>query len=138
MGTKDFSGIEFEKIKRYWNEDLKKQNITKIMSPTETIHISGIMAGKSPNDVKRAFESSGLNVVDIVGVEVRTKKPKTGATDAPAPKGPRMFCYLQFSTPDEGVLGLAQYGNSAGMRISFAKEDVAAQRQICVDKKMAL
>jgi len=133
--TKDFSGMEFEKIKRYWNEDLKKQNMKKIMRPTETIHISGIMAGKSPNDVKRAFESSGLNVVDIVGVSVRNKKK----ADAPPPtKGPRMFCYLQFSTPDEGVLGLAQYGNSAGMRISFAKDNVAAQRQICLDKKMEL
>ena len=30
--------------------------------PTKTIHISGIQAGKSPNDVKRAFQGAGLQV----------------------------------------------------------------------------
>ena len=47
---------------RFWNEDLKKTNMKKIMLPTKTIHISGIQAGKSPNDVKRAFQGAGLQV----------------------------------------------------------------------------
>ena len=48
---------------RFWNEDLKKTNMKKIMMPTKTIHISGIQAGKSPNDVKRAFQGAGLQVL---------------------------------------------------------------------------
>lgn len=60
--TKDFSGEQFKKYRRFWNEDLKKTNMKKIMMPTKTIHISGIQAGKSPNDVKRAFQGAGLQV----------------------------------------------------------------------------
>jgi hypothetical protein len=55
--TKDFSGVEYQKFRRsgsatqtvipfnavrYWNEDLKRQNMKKIMKPTSTIHISGV------------------------------------------------------------------------------------------------
>ena len=47
---------------RFWNEELKKTNMKKIMLQTKTIHISGIQAGKSPNDVKRAFQGAGLQV----------------------------------------------------------------------------
>ena len=61
--TKDFSGEQFKKYRRFWNEDLKKTNMKKIMMPTKTIHISGIQAGKSPNDVKRAFQGAGLQVL---------------------------------------------------------------------------
>lgn len=134
--TKDFSGPEYNKFKRYWNEDLKKQNMKKIMRPTQTIHISGIPAGKSPNDVKRAFESSGLVVVNCLGVSVRNKKKATEPDGAVT--GPRMFCYLEFESPDDGVMGLAQFGNSAGMRISFAKDNVETLRKNCIEKEMTL
>ena len=40
--TKDFSGREYDKFKRYRTEDLKKNNMRKIIEPTPTIHISGI------------------------------------------------------------------------------------------------
>ena len=40
--AKDFSGSEFDKLKRYRSEDLKKNNMRKITAPTSTIHISGI------------------------------------------------------------------------------------------------
>ena len=40
--TKDFSGREYDKFKRYRNEDLKKNNMKKIIVPSSTIHISGI------------------------------------------------------------------------------------------------
>jgi len=137
--TKDFSGKQFEKYKRFWNEDLKKTNMKKIMLPTKTIHISGIQAGKSPNDVKRAFQGAGLQVVECIGVAVKNKKkvdPK--AAPGTTPPGPRMFCYLEFVTAEDGVMGLAQYGNSAGMRISFAKDPISVLRQQCKEKEMEL
>ena len=40
--TKDFSGSEYDKYKRYRSEDLKKNNMRKITEPTSTVHISGI------------------------------------------------------------------------------------------------
>ena len=40
--TKDFSGCEYDKYKRYRSEDLKKNNMRKITEPTSTVHISGI------------------------------------------------------------------------------------------------
>ena len=40
--TKDFSGREYDKYKRYRTEDLKKNNMRKIIEPTSTIHIGGI------------------------------------------------------------------------------------------------
>ena len=40
--TKDFSGPEYGKFKRYRTEDLKKNNMRKIIEPSSTIHISGI------------------------------------------------------------------------------------------------
>ena len=36
------------------------------------------------------------------------------------------------------MLGLAQYGNSAGMRISFAADTVEVLRRQCRDKEMVL
>ena len=35
-------------------------------------------------------------------------------------------------------MGLAQYGNSAGMRISFAKDTIDVLRNNCIEKKMEL
>merc|ERR1719350_901549 len=131
--TKDFSGPEYQKFRRFWSEELKKGNMKKIMKPTETIHISGIQAGKSPNDVMRAFKGAGLQVVECLGVAVRKKKKAEGGA---APRAPRMFVYLQFASASEGVLGLAQYGNSAGMRISFAADTVEVLRRQCRDKEM--
>ena len=40
--TKDFSGHEYDKFKRYRTEDLKRNNMKKIIHPTSTIHIGGI------------------------------------------------------------------------------------------------
>ena len=40
--TKDFSGNEYAKFKRYRTEDLKKNNMRKIIQPTSTIHVSGL------------------------------------------------------------------------------------------------
>ena len=56
--TQDFSGTEHQKFKRfvvfelldcrnsllyrYWTEELKKNNMRKIIAPTSTIHVSGV------------------------------------------------------------------------------------------------
>ena len=40
--TKDFSGIEYAKFQRYRTEDLKKNNMRKIIHPTSTLHVSGL------------------------------------------------------------------------------------------------
>ena len=42
VDTKDFSGTEYDKYKRYRSEELKKNNMRKITEPTSTVHISGI------------------------------------------------------------------------------------------------
>ena len=39
---------------------------------------------------------------------------------------------------EDGVMGLAQYGNSAGMRISFAKDPISILREQCKEKEMEL
>jgi len=134
--TKDYTGADYNKFKRYWNEDMKKNNMRKIIKPTTTVHIGGLKTGQSPNEVRSLFESAGLTVYDCVGVAVKIKK-KEG--DAPTPAGGgRMFAYLQFGTVDDGVIGLAQYGNSAGMRISFAKDDLATLKKNCIEKKLSI
>ena len=46
--------------------------------------------------------------------------------------------FSQFVTAEDGVMGLAQYGNSAGMRISFAKDPISVLRQQCKEKEMEL
>jgi len=110
----------------------------KIILPSSTIHISGVQAGKSPNDVKRLFENFGLVVVDCVGVAVKSKKKKDGVLIPLPPTAPRMFCYVQFSSVDDGLVGLAQFGNSAGMRISFAKDNLESLKNNCIDKKLPM
>merc|ERR1712106_15177 len=143
--TKDFSGQEYQKFKRYWNEDLKKNNMRKIIKPTVTVHISGLTGSQSPNDIKRLFQSAGLTVYDCVGVQVKFKKKKEDENTIPAPPGTagptssgRMFAYVQFGSIDDGIIGLAQYGNSAGMRISFAKDDLATLKKNCIEKKLTI
>jgi len=138
--TKDFSGREYDKFKRYRNEDLKKNNMKKIIVPSSTIHISGIQSGKSPNDVKRLFESIGLNVSDCIGVAIKAKKPKENDTAPPGttPTGPKMFCYVQFNSVDDGLIGLANFGNSVGMRMSFAKDNLDTLKKNCIEKKLPL
>jgi len=138
--TQDFSGPEYQKLRRYWNEELKKNNMRKIISPTATMHISGVQPGKSPNDVKRLFENFGLSVVDCVGVNVKKKKRldgEEGLSTGVAGAG-RMFCYVQFATVDDCIVGLSQFGNSAGMRISFAKDNLETLKQNCIEKNLPL
>ena len=54
--TKDFSGREYDKYKRYRTEDLKKNNMRKIIEPTSTIHISGIqVASVRPDSIPTSF-----------------------------------------------------------------------------------
>ena len=78
-----------------------------------------------------------MSVVDCVGVAVRKKKVKEG--EAPQPVGPgRMFCYVQFGSVDDGLVGLSQFGNSAGMRISFAKDNLDSLKANCIEKKLPL
>ena len=50
--TKDFSGNEYGKFKRYRTEDLKKNNMRKIIHPTSTIHVSGLQVWCNGNRVK--------------------------------------------------------------------------------------
>ena len=54
-----------------------------------------VQGGKSPNDVMRAFSSSGLGVVEVLGVNVKNKSKKES--------GPRMFCYLQVAAEFRGI-----------------------------------
>ena len=53
---------------------------------------------------------------------------KEGKTNAP-----RMFCYMEFSSLDHAVLGMALLGNKSGMRISFAKDGVEHAEQVVQD-----
>lgn len=138
VNTKDFSGPEYQKFKRYWSEDMKKNNMRKIITPTSTIHISGLQAGTSPNDVKRLFENFGLCVAEVVGVAVKSKKKKDGEVIPLPPGSPRMFCYVQFASVEDGLVGLSQFGNSAGMRISFAKDNLETLKKNCIEKKLPL
>merc|ERR1712048_243325 len=141
---KDFSGPEYKKFKRYWNEDFKKSNMKKIIKPKVTVHIGGLTGSQSPNDLLRLFQSAGLSVTGCVGVAVKTKKKKEDENSAPAPPGTagqgsgRMFAYLEFGSVDDAIIGLAQYGNSAGMRISFAKDSLNTLKQNCLEKKLTL
>ena len=45
----------------------------------------------------RAFSSSGLGVVEVLGVNVKNKSKKES--------GPRMFCYLQVTAEFRGRVG---------------------------------
>ena len=96
-----------------------------------------LQTGKSPNDVKRLFESLGLQIVECIGVAVKTKKPKEN--DPPGNStGPKMFCYIQFSSVDDALIGIANFGNSVGMRMSFAKDNLDTLKKNCIEKKLPL
>ena len=58
---------------------------------------------------------------------------KEGKTNAP-----RMFCYMEFSSLDHAVLGMALLGNKSGMRISFAKDGVEIIKRNCTEKKLVM
>ena len=95
-------------------------------------------SGKSPNDVKRLFESAGLTVTDCIGVAIKAKKPKENEPPGVETPGPKMFCYVQFSSVDDGLMGLANFGNSVGMRMSFAKDNLDTLKKNCIEKKLPL
>ena len=94
-----------------------------------------MQAEKSPNDVKRLFENKGLHVLDCVGVRRPERKPREGNVSS---RGSRMFCYVQFNSIDDAILGLANFGNSFGMRVSFAKDNIAVLKKNCIEKKLPL
>ena len=72
---------------------------------------------------------------DCIGVSIR-KKTKEG--EPVNNTSPRMFCYVQFGSVEDGLLGLAHYANSLGMRISFAKDNLETLKQNCIEKKLPL
>ena len=72
---------------------------------------------------------------DCIGVSIR-KKIKEGELENNT--SPRMFCYVQFGSVEDGLLGLAHYANSLGMRISFAKDNLDTLKQNCIEKKLLL
>lgn len=95
-------------------------------------------SGKSPNDVKRLFESIGLHIQDCIGVAIKQKKPKENEPPGTESAGPKMFCYVQFGAVDDGLIGLANFGNSIGMRMSFAKDNLDTLKKNCIEKKLPL
>ena len=91
--------------------------------------------GKSPNDVKRLFELEKLDVIDCIGVSIK-KKIKEGEVESKT--SPKMFCYVQFGSVDDGLMGMAHYANSVGMRISFAKDNLETLKKNCIEKNLPL
>ena len=45
---------------------------------------------------------------------------------------------FQFESADDGIIGLAQFGNKVGMRISFAKDSLAILKGNCIEKNLPL
>ena len=76
-----------------------------------------------------------LDVRDCIGVSIK-KKTKEGEVESNS--SPKMFCYVQFGSVDDGLLGMAHYANSVGMRISFAKDNLETLKKNCIDKKLPL
>ena len=74
-------------------------------------------------------------MVDCIGVSIK-KRAKEG--EPVSNSAPRMFCYVQFGSVDDGLLGMAHYANSVGMRISFAKDNLETLKKNCIDKKLPL
>ena len=66
--------------------------------------------------------------MDCVGVAIKKKKKEGEAEAVPPPtvntNVGRMFCYVQFASVDDSLVGVSQFGNAAGMRISFAKDNL--------------
>ena len=85
--------------------------------------------------MKRLFELENLDVIDCIGVSIK-KKIKEGEVESKT--SPKMFCYVQFGSVDDGLLGMAHYANSVGMRISFAKDNLETLKKNCIDKKLPL
>jgi hypothetical protein len=119
-------------MRRYQSETLKQNNMRKIIKPTPILHINNIPADKCANDIKDYLNSFNLNVTNCLGIAVKTKA-KAGKENAP-----RMFCYMEFATVDEALLGMAQLGNKSGMRISFAKDGIDYIKRNCTEKKLVM
>ena len=103
-----------------------------------SLNTSIMQGGKSPNDVKRLFEGRQLIVADCIGVAIKQKKPKENEPPGTTSSGPKMFCYVQFGSVDDALVGLANYGNSVGMRMSFAKDNLETLKKNCIEKKLPL
>jgi len=130
--TKDFTGPQYKMMRRYQTETLKQNNMRKMIKPTNVLHINNIPADKCTNDIQAYLNNFGLNVVNCLGIAVKTKV-KEGKTNAP-----RMFCYMEFASLDHAVLGMALLGNKSGMRISFAKDGVEIIKRNCTEKKLVM
>ena len=74
-------------------------------------------------------------MIECIGVAIR-KKTKEGEVESKT--SPKMFCYVQFGSVDDGLLGMAHYANSVGMRISFAKDNLETLKKNCIEKKLPL
>ena len=85
--------------------------------------------------MKRLFELEKLDVIDCIGVSIK-KKTKEGEVESRT--SPKMFCYVQFGSVDDGLLGMAHYANSVGMRISFAKDNLETLKRNCIEKNLPL
>ena len=85
--------------------------------------------------MKRLFELEKLNVIDCIGVSIK-KKTKEGEVESK--NSPKMFCYVQFGSVDDGLMGMAHYANSVGMRISFAKDNLETLKKNCIEKNLPL
>ena len=79
--------------------------------------------------------------MDCVGVSIKKKKTPEGKEVVPPPSNVnvgRMFCYVQFASVDDSLIGVSQFGNAAGMRISFAKDNLDILKKNCIEKKLPL
>ena len=60
-------------MRRYQTETLKQNNMRKMIKPTHVLHINNIPADKCTNDIKAYLNNFGLNVVNCLGIAVKTK-----------------------------------------------------------------
>ena len=85
--------------------------------------------------MKRLFELEKLDVIECIGVSIK-KKTKEGEVESQT--SPKMFCYVQFGSVDDGLMGMAHYANSVGMRLSFAKDNLETLKKNCIEKNLPL
>ncbi len=68
--TRDFTGSEFDRLRRFGKPELMKTNLKRVTRPTAVLHVANLPAGMSAADVRRHFEAQGgLQVSNVVAIE---------------------------------------------------------------------
>jgi len=130
----DFTGPDFDILRRFSKEDLSIVNLKRISGPKNCLHINNIPQGTNLDQVKALFENKGVPVQDMIAIKRKKSSGKIKISAA--------VVFLQVANTSDALIAMALVGGSmaskdipAGLRVSFTESNISAERKKVEENK---